>query len=164
MAREATARLYDVDAISVVLKRLTQSGSYDTGTITFRAKQGKSVDLDKLHESVWATRLSSGTKSGLVSFKVIAIGEVQVDGSAMFLNVEGSDDRFLLSEDPQRKRDDPKSQSFAELRKAVNAGTKSIRVTGRLDGWAGRWPDVLRRMPPKPPRIFVTAFDPAERN
>ena len=164
MAREATARLYDVDANSVVLKRLTQSGSYDTGTITFRAKQGQLVDLDKLHESAWATRLSGGTKSGLVSFEVTAVGEVQVDGSALFLNVEGSLDRFVLAEDPERKPDDPNSQIFAELRKAVTAGTKSIRVTGRLDGWAGRWPDVLRRMPPKPSRIFVAGFEPAERN
>ena len=76
MAREATARLYDVDEDSVVFKKLNQTEKYDQGVITFRARKGKLIDLDKLHESVWASRLAHGTRSGLVSLDVVVIGEV----------------------------------------------------------------------------------------
>ena len=58
MARDATARLYDVDEDSVVFKKLQKTQKYDQGTISFRSRKGKLIDLDKLHESIWATRLS----------------------------------------------------------------------------------------------------------
>ena len=53
MACDATARLYDVDEDSVVFKKLQQTKRYDQGTITFGACNGKLIDLDQLHESIW---------------------------------------------------------------------------------------------------------------
>src|SRR5262245_4802823 len=58
VARDAIARQYDVDADSVKLE-------IDKGLVTFGAKKGRLVDLDKLHESIWATRLSGKTGMSL---------------------------------------------------------------------------------------------------
>ena len=80
MARDATARLYDVDEDKVTL-------SIPLGIITFEAKQGKLVALDKLHESIWATRLSGGTGMHLNWMEVTAQGEVMVEGKQTFLKV-----------------------------------------------------------------------------
>ena len=96
MACDATARLYDVDEDSVVFIKLHKTKKYDQGTVTFRARKGKLIDLDKLHESIWATRLSGGTRSGLVSLEVTAIGEVGTTGEKIVLKVADSDKEFVL--------------------------------------------------------------------
>ena len=164
MAREATARLYDVDQDSVLLKNLTRSGKYDTGTITFRAKKGKQIDLDKLHESIWATRLSGGTSSGLVSLEVTAIGEVVVIDQETILKVASSeahttaDNRFVLAKNLATEH----STSFDSLRAALVRGERVVSVSGKLDGWTGLWPKMLRELPAKPRRILVTEFETAK--
>lgn len=158
MAREATARLYDVDQDSVVLEKLTQTGKYDQGTITFRAKEGKLIDLDELHESIWATRLSRGTRSGLVGLEVTAVGDVVDNEEGTVLVVAGSDAYFVLG----KHTDDEHKAAFDQMRSALDRGEKVASVSGRIDGWAGLWPDVLRQPPPKPRRILVTAFETAE--
>jgi hypothetical protein len=158
VARDATARLYDVTRDSVVLTKLTQSGKYDTGTIAFRAKKGKLIDLDKLHESVWATRLSGGTRSGLVALEVTAAGEVVVRQGETVLKVAGSDAHFVLAQNPE----DAHKTAFDEMRSALDRGEQVTSVTGRLDGWAGAWPEVLRKLPPKPRRMLVTGFETAK--
>ena len=79
-----------MDEDSVVYKKPKKRGKYDHGTIRFFAKKGRLVDLDKLHESVWATRLSGGTRSGLIRLDVTAVGEVIVNENATVLNVKGS--------------------------------------------------------------------------
>ena len=154
MACDATARLYDVDEDSVVFKKLHKTEKYDQGTITFCARKGKLIDLDKLHESIWATRLSGGTRSGLVSLEVTVIGELVEMEPETFLKVAGSDARFVLRESPE----DGQAALFAEL--ATGAGTsKVVRVTGRIDDYTGRWPNVLRARPTRPRRILVTSFE-----
>ena len=158
MVREAATRLYDVDRNSVVNKRLTQSGSYDTGTVTIRPKPGKLIDLDQLHESIWATRLSGGTKSGLVSLDVTAVGEAVVTEKETILKVAESDAHFALGKHPDEKH----QAAFDELRSALDRGEKVTSVSGRIEGWAGRWPDVLRKLPPKPRRILVSEFETAK--
>ena len=155
MVREAAARLYDVDHDSVVMNKLTQSGKYDTGTVTFRARKDKLIDLDKLHESVWATRLSAGTSSGLVSLEVTAVGEVVVDEKETVLKVRGSTAHFVLAKNP----DEPHQAVFDQLRVALDRGEKLVTVTGRIDGWSGLWPKVLRTLPPQPRRILLTSFE-----
>ncbi len=155
MARDATARLYDVDEKSVVLTKLTQTGKYDAGTIAMRAKKGKLIELDKLHESVWATRLSGGTRSGLVSLEVTAAGTVFVGESETILKVTGSDAHFVLQKNPEGEN----KAAFDELRSALDRGEQIVSVTGRVDGWSGLWPEVLRKLPPKPRRILVTGFE-----
>ena len=160
MARDATARLYDVHPGSVVLKKRDEQKKYDHGTITFRARKGKLIDLDKLHESIWATRLSGGTRSGLVSLEVTAVGEVVVDGKNIIIRVAGSKSHFLLGKDPVLGKNpvEGHEDELDKLRAAVKAARKVVSVTGRLDGWKGRWPQVLRKLPSKPRRILVTSF------
>ena len=165
MAREATARLYDVDQDSVVLKNLTRSGRYDRGTITFRAKKGKFVELDKLHESVWATRLSGGTSSGLVTLEITAIGELQKNGNEVILNFANQEpvtpDRyFILSKHPDAEH----SKTFDELMAVQQRGEQIANVTGIVEGWSGVWPKVLRELPPKPRRVLVTHFETTKEN
>jgi len=159
VAREATARLYDVDQTTVVLKRLTQGGKYDEGTITFRAEEGKLIDLDQVYESLWATRLSGGTNSGILKFEVTAVGEVVRDEDKFVLKVKGADATFVLLEDPEAKKEEDTSSVFEQLKKAVENGDHVTTVTGRLDGWKGRWPIVLREKPAKPARLFVKSFE-----
>ncbi len=155
MARDATARLYDVDAETIAFKRLNNTGKYDTGTVTFRAKPGKLIDLDKLHESVWATRLSGGTSSGLVSLEVTVAGTIVVGEKETTLKVAGAEPEFVLT---QNQEADFKN-AFAELKAALERGEKVTSVSGRLDGWSGRWPEMLKKLPPKPRRILVTRFE-----
>ena len=45
----------DHDSLEFTKLRLTER--YDQATIEFRARSGQLIDLDKLHESQWATRL-----------------------------------------------------------------------------------------------------------
>jgi hypothetical protein len=126
-----------VDEDTVVFKKLEQSKKYDQGTITFRARKGKLIDLDKLYESIRASRLSDGTRSGLVSLEVTAIGAVVASQDQLILKVAGTGAHFVLAKDPENEGHDV----FAELKAAA---THVVRVTGRLDGWAGRWPTMLR--------------------
>ena len=155
MARDATARLYDVDADTIAFKRLNNTGKYDTGTVTFRAKPGKLIDLDKLHESVWATRLSGGTSSGLVSLEVTVAGTIVVGEKETTLKVAGAEPEFVLAQNPEADF----KNAFDELKAALARGEKVTSVSGRLDGWSGRWPEMLKKLPAKPRRILVTRFD-----
>lgn len=155
MAREATARLYDVDADTISFKRFNKTGKYDIGTVTFRAKPGKLIDLDKLHESVWATRLSVGTSSGLVSLEVTVAGTIVVGDKQTTLKVVEAEPEFVLAQNPEA---DFKT-TFDELKAALERGEKVTSVSGRLDGWSGRWPEMLKKLPAKPRRILVTRFD-----
>jgi hypothetical protein len=158
MAREAIARLYDVDKNSIVYTKPDVRGKYDHGTIGFRAKDGKLVDLDKIHESVWATRLSGGTRSALVNLEVTVAGNVVVDDGVANLIVPGAKESFVLAGDPDEKVNDGESTKYAQLLAAVQRGSKVQTVTGRLEGWTGHWPKFLNQPPPKVKRIFVTGF------
>jgi hypothetical protein len=149
VARDATARQYDVDADAVRL-------DLRKGKITFKAKKGRLVDLDKLHESVWATRLSGNTGMALKWLDVTAVGTVAVEKERIVLKVTGSDQRFVLKEDPKATKDD--STPFAQLRKAVKGGER-LSITGRLEGWTGHWPPFLKKVPTKPRAIQVKAFE-----
>ena len=158
MAREAIARQFDVDEDSVKFKRLTQTGKYDQGRITFKAKKGKRISLDKLHESLWATRLSGGTSSGVTSLEVTAVGKVATDANETVLKVLGADRQFVLVNDVNAKPANARKSEFKALREAIADGEKVVRVTGYVDGWVGRWPAVLRTPPDKRPRIMVMSF------
>ena len=144
MARDATARLYDVDANSVVLDK-------KAATITFQAKKGRVVDLDKLHESIWGTRLGDGTGMILKRLDVTVIGEVVVAGKDATLKVLGADQPFLLAEDAN-------TGALERLREAVQKGEKTVRVTGRVDGWTGNLTKLSSQLPVKPRRIVVSEF------
>ena len=144
MARDATARLYDVDANLVVMDK-------KAGTITFQAKKGKLADLDQLHESIKATRLGDGTGMRLKWLEVTAVGEASVVDNEVRLKVTGSDQYFVLTEDA--------AAPMARLREALQQGEKKMRVTGRVDGWTGNLTQFSRKLPDKPRRIVVSSFE-----
>lgn len=153
MAGEAAARLYDVDEDSVVFKKLQLSQKYDQGTFTFSARKGELIDLEKLHESLWATRLSGGTRSGLVSLEVTAVGQVASSTDAPVLEVAGADAHFLLG--PQATAE---GQAAFQRLSQLPPG-KTVQVTGVIDNYRGRWPDVLKQKPSQPRRILVTRVE-----
>jgi hypothetical protein len=145
VARDATARQYDVDADAVDL-------DVKKGLITFRAKKGRLVDLDKLHESIWATRLSGNTGMSLNWIDVTAVGQVVPDKKRTVLKVTGSDQYFVLKEAPGAEA------PFRRLREALERGEKVVSVTGRLEGWKGHFPPFLKSPPAKPRVILVKDF------
>ena len=159
MARDATARLYDVDAQSLVFNRLKLTDRYDQATITFRARKDKFIDLEQLHESIWATRLSGGTSSGVVWLKVTAVGEVTASGEETVLNVSGTDRQFVLTDDVGAKPADAEKSALPELRKALADGQHKVSISGYVEGWSGRWPAVLSKPPEKRPKLMVTSFE-----
>jgi hypothetical protein len=148
VARDATARLYDVDANSVVLDK-------KAATITFQAKKGRVVDLDKLHESIWGTRLGDGTGMELKRLDITAVGEVVLAGQDVLLKVPGVDQHFLLA-------DDAKAAALGRLREAAQKGEKMVRVTGRVEGWSGNLTKLTSQLPAKPRRIIVSEFQPVK--
>jgi hypothetical protein len=148
-----------VDDQSVVFHRLQLTDRYDQATVTFRAKKGKLIDLEKLHESIWATRLSGGTSSGVICLQVTAVGQVTTSGDETVLNVSGTDRQFVLTADVAAKPAEPEKSTFAELKKSLADGQKVVSVTGYVEGWSGRWPGVLSKAPEKRPKLMVTSFE-----
>lgn len=147
---DATARLYDVNEDSLVFTRLQYKKSYDQGTITFRARKGRLIDLDKLQESIWATRLSGRTSSGLVSFQITAVGKVVETESGPVLRVSNSNAIFRLG----RHTDKELRAAYDRLPSIQNGST--VRITGVIDNFRGRWPTLLRQKITQPRRILVT--------
>ncbi len=160
MARDATARLYDVDEDTVVFKKLEQTKKYDQGRVTFQARKGKLIDLDKLHESIFASRLSDGTRSGLVSLVVTVKGAVDANDGELVVKVAGSSSHFVLGKHPEEEH----SSAFDDLQSALSRTHQIVSVTGQIDGWMGRWPKLLPKLQKsvKPRRILVTAFETAD--
>ena len=143
-----------MDEKAVVFKKLQKTNRYDQGIITFHARDGKLIDLDKLHESIWATRLSRRTNSGIVELQVTALGGLVESDAGIHLAVAGSDAKFALGAGT-----DP--DVFARLRsRAVGLGT--VRISGIVADYRGRWPSVMKEQPVKPRRILVTEFETAE--
>jgi hypothetical protein len=157
VARDATARLYDVDEDSV---RLDQKA----GTITFRARKGRLLDLDQLHESIRATRLSDDdTAMELVSLQVTAVGEVRAGTGEIRLQVSGSRQFFVLAEAARGKPIKGAPTAFQRLREALKRGEKVVSVTGQVEGWTGNFERFLKKLPGKPRRLLVHAFRTATR-
>ena len=159
MAGDAAARLYDVDEDSVEFKKLDKTERYDQGTFSFRARRGRLIDLDKLHESIWATRLSGGTRSGLVSLEVTAVGYVSTDQDKTVLRVDSSEAEFILAPtaDSEQDQQQAEQEQFASLQKV--SGKRLVKVTGIIDDYNGQWPGLLAKKPKKPRRILVSSFE-----
>jgi hypothetical protein len=147
VARDAIARQYDVDKNSVKIEIGTGGKEgYYPGTITFFPKKGRSIDLAKMHESIKATRLSGGTSMKIAHFDITATGEVVTVGKETVLKVMGTKQQFTLGEDPSL---DAKVvvKGFQELQKALARGEKVTSVTGRVQGWSGLFPQVMKALP-----------------
>jgi len=152
VARDAIARLYDVEKNRVALE-------IDKGTITFSAKRGNSIELNKIHESIKATRLSGNTGMRVNALEITAVGKVVVVEAqgekppTLRLKVNGTLQEFVLGEGANNKL-------LQQLREAV--GASDFTVTGRVDGWNSHFPPFLNSPPPPgngdPPLLIVTEF------
>jgi hypothetical protein len=140
-----------VYAASVVLDK-------EKGKITFKAKKGHVVDLDRLHESIWATRLGDSTGMALKRLEVTAEGEVVASAKDLTLKMPGTDRVFRLGEEQG-----PEKGVFLRLREALERGEKVVSVTGRVEGWQGNFTQFLKKLPDEPRRILVTDFNTAKR-
>jgi hypothetical protein len=154
------------------------SGSYRNGTITFAIQKGKSLDLEKLHASLQRTRLAGKTRSAVNYLEITAQGEVSVVDKETLLKVTGTTQQFAIGDDPKAKPQEGKKSAFQRLCQALAKGEKVTSVTGRVHGWSGRWPEVLRALPGEPakdaakedkpaaqklPLLIVTDFQTAQR-
>ena len=153
MAVDATARLYDVDEDTVVFTKLDKTQKYDQGEVRFRARKGKLINLEKLHESIWATRLSGRTSSGLVSLEVVAVGNVIKTQDGATLKVADSDSEFHLI----RSSEHP--EVFDQLLQAGDDQETTVSITGVVDGYQGRWPSLFKSSLPAVRTLRVTSFD-----
>jgi hypothetical protein len=174
--RDTIARQSDVDASSIKYEVEPGKKRYAIGTITFAAKKGKSLDLQKLQESIRATRLGGDTNSEVKFLEITAEGEVVGNDKETLLSVSGTKQQFRLGEDPQAKPKDGDKTPYQRLQQALAKGQKVASVTSRVQGWSGRWPVVLRELaaesakdarqsdkavPKKPTLLLVTAFETA---
>jgi hypothetical protein len=160
MARDAIARQYDVEKNSVTLTEDPNAeGNYRPGKIAFQARKGKSIDLEKLRESIAATRLSGGTSMRVDWLEITALGEVVAAGPELRLKVSGTGQELVLGEEPAAR------EVWQRLREAQARGARITSVTGKVQGWNGKFPDVLRALAPdapggqKPPLLLVTGFE-----
>jgi hypothetical protein len=138
MARDAIARQYDVDKNSVNLAAGPEQERYQPGTITFAAKKGRSVDLNKLQESITATRLSGSTNMGVDYLEITARGKVLVRDKEIVLKVSGTQQELVLAAADRAVA--------SRLRAAAERGEEVTTVTGRVEGWNGRFPVVLKAL------------------
>jgi hypothetical protein len=88
------------------------------------------------------------------------------------LNVAGTKQHFPLGEDPKAKPKEGEKTALARLREAVAKGEKVTSVTGRVQGWSGVFPAVLKELAEqeakepglrKPAVLFVTDFEVARK-
>ena len=134
-------------------------GGYRPGTITFAAKKGKSLDIDKIRESITATRLSGGTSMRVEWFEVTVTGQVET-GANLVLKSAGSGHQFILGEEKTA------AGKAKELREALERGARVTSVTGRVPGWTGGFPKVLKALALTPEadrmKLLVTSFEVAK--
>lgn len=157
MARDAISRLYDVQKNSITLTCEGEKGSYRPGVITFHAKKGRSIDLDKMRESINASRLSGGTSMKMDYLEITAAGDVQLDDKKAVFTVFGTGQKFDLSEDPGGR------QTLLRLILQQTRGEKITSITGRVQGWSGVFPAVMKGLAKTAdqPRtqLYVTGFE-----
>src|SRR5262249_24070294 len=95
MARDAIARLYDVDARGMKLiprpgENGTKVGNFWPGGMELEGKKGKSIAPDQMHESIWATRLSGGTNMRMDYLELTIRGEVITRDKDLVLKISGT--------------------------------------------------------------------------
>ena len=161
--RDTIARQSGVDKSSIKYEVQPGSGKYRIGTITFSLQKGKSLDLAKLHTSLRATRLGSETRSGVNFLEITARGEVIVLNKETLLKVSGTTQQFTLGDDPKAKPKEGTKTPFQRLCEALARGEKVTGVTGRVHGWSGRWPEVLRALAGEPAEDSEKSDKPAAR-
>ena len=140
MARDAITRQSDVEKNLVTLTCEEGKGGYRPGLITFSAKKSKSIDLKKIRESITATRLSGGTGMSVDYLEITLLGAVEIRDKETLVTVTGSALQFSLAEAPSAKG------QLQKLRDAIARGEKVTSVVGRVEGWTGVFPIVLKAL------------------
>src|SRR5262249_2146101 len=146
------------------------TGKYRHGTITFAAKKGKSIDLQKIYQSLRATRLGGKTNSGVIYLDITAEGEVVAGDKETVLKLSGAVVQFMLGDDPKAKPKEGEKTACQRLTDALAKGKKIASVTGRVQSWTRRWPLVLeelakeseKKSDKKPPLLIVKDFEVAK--
>jgi hypothetical protein len=163
MVRNTIARQSDVDAASIKYEVEPGKGSYRNGAIDFAAKKGQSVDLRALSQSLSKTRLGKGTSSGVNYLEITATGEALRKDKDVLFKVSGSAEQFRLGEDPKAKPKEGVKPAYERLQEALASGAKITSVTGRVAGWNGKWPAVLKELSAVPADkemvLLVTEFE-----
>src|SRR5262249_45990737 len=145
LVRDTIARQSDVDKSSITYEVEPGTGKYRNAT-AFAARKGKSVDLQKLHKTIRATRLGGNTRSAVNYLEITPEGEVVVVEKDILLQVSRTAQQFTLGDDPKAKPREGTKTPYQRLKDALAKGAKITSVTGRVQGWSGRWPDALREL------------------
>ena len=125
-----------MDEDSVKLTCESEEGKYRPGTISFEAKQGKSINIGEIQKAIAATRLSGNTNMRVNYLEIVVRGDLAFRNQEASLRVKGADQVFELEADDRILE--------KELRDAAARSASSVTVVGRVDGWNGRFPVVLR--------------------
>jgi hypothetical protein len=80
---------------------------------------------------------------------ITAEGEVVAGDKETLLKVSGTEHQFVLGDDPQAKPKEGEKTPYQRLTEALAKGKKIASATGRVQGWSGRWPAVLRDLAEK---------------
>src|SRR5262245_55712001 len=146
--QKGIARRSDVQQDSVIIKADEGAqGSYQPGTITFRAAAGQSIDIEKLHESIKGVRRWDSTRSTVTYLEITATGAASVSDKETLFKVAGTGQVFLLAADTQPPGEEGKKTPYQGLQEAAKQGKKVTKVTGRIAGWNGKWGAVLKEVP-----------------
>lgn len=127
-----------MDKDSVKLSCETDAGKYRPGKITFQAKEGKSINLGKIQEAITATRLSGDTNMRVEYLRITVRGNLTLRDKEPVLLVSGATQEFELAADDR--------QLEKRLLEAAGRTAAGVTVVGRVDGWNGRFPVVLRTL------------------
>ena len=122
---------------SVELSCEEGDGKYRPGQITFRAKPGRSINLGKIQEEITETRLSGHTNMRVEFLEITVRGKLTVRDEQPMLLVSGSLQQFELEAD---------DRELAKQLVVAAETEETVSVVGRVDGWNGRFPVVLRTL------------------
>jgi hypothetical protein len=129
----------------------------EKSTLTFRPRPGKSLDPSAIHAALKPTRLGKNAGSILSYFQLTAVGPITGE-KELRLRVRGTNLEFVLAETPQDQPDQAGGSVLQQLRGELAKGHGDMEVTGHLDGWKGRFPEVLKNAVPKVPVLQVIDF------
>src|SRR5262245_18831083 len=154
----------------------------DGGRVVFAARPGCSLDLEKIHACLKETRLSGKppgkTRAQILYLELTVVGDVVESNKGLLLKVKGTKEVFRLDDAPGPKAATRVGTAFQRLQKAVAAGQTVTSVTGRVKGWSGHFPAVLRELPAevtplpenqhgppvrRPPLLHVVGFAEAKK-
>jgi hypothetical protein len=173
VAVKALKRQSDVEPTSVKVEMV------DEGRVVFAAREGCSLDLEKIYASLKETRLSGKppgkTRSRIHYLELVVKGNVVKDAKEFLLKVNGTKQVFRLGDEPGSDAGPP-GTAFQRLQKALAGARKVVSVTGHVKDWCGHFPAVLRELPGdfvpdpanpgkppvrRPPLLYVVDFEEA---